>query len=60
MKTYYVPFIATASHTVEVQADSAEEAIEKAMQEADHPFFPGGMSGDLGDWEPMEDEVEFE
>lgn len=49
-KRYAIHFVTTAQYTVEVEADSPEEAIELANNQADFPFFPGGMSGDLGDW----------
>lgn len=58
MPMHYVPFITTASFTMTIEADSPEEAIDRAGMEADFPYFPGGMTGDLGDWEIQEDEVE--
>lgn len=48
---YCVHFVATASHAVEVDADSREEADELASDRANFPYFSAGMSGDIGDWE---------
>lgn len=50
MTSYIVYFTATASHAVPIEADSEGEAIDKAFDEA-FPYFPGGMDGDLGEWD---------
>lgn len=51
MSKFYVCFTTTASHVVEVEAESEDAAAEAAYEDLDFPYFPGGMSGDLGDWE---------
>lgn len=58
MTIYYVPFITTASFGMTVEADNIEEAIDHAYMGAEYPYFGGGMSGDLGDWEVDEDNIE--
>lgn len=52
-----VYFEAGASTSVVVEADDKESAIEKAWDAAIFPYFPGGMNGDLGDWDADYDDV---
>lgn len=49
MATYRVHLVTVASHTVEVEAEDGDAAIEVALR-SEHPYFPGGMDGDLGEW----------
>jgi len=53
MPTYRVFFAATAEIAVEVELPEGaeyDEIVETAFDEASFPYFPGGMRGDLGDW----------
>ena len=50
MPKYQVRFEATADYFIVVEADSPEEAEEVAYEEASFPYFPGGMTGDVGEW----------
>jgi hypothetical protein len=64
MTTFAVVYTATASTTVDVEADSAEEARELADAEweggpqvcAMCAGVGGGQGIDLGDWEQIEDD----
>lgn len=52
MTQYRVYFTSTAEYSIEVEADSPDEAIEVAYDQARFPFIPAGMQGDIGgDWE---------
>lgn len=59
MSKYEVTLSAHASLTVIVQADSEDEAIDLAFEQADNNFFPAGMQADLGDWEAEDGAVEL-
>lgn len=57
MAKFRVWFSETAEYSVVVEVEPDEDgeldenaAIEAAYNEADFPYFPGGMSGDLGEW----------
>jgi hypothetical protein len=50
MGKYRVTFETEASYSVEVEADNEVDAEDVAYDEADYPYFSGGMDGDLGDW----------
>lgn len=51
MAKFKVYLVTTASTVVEVEAESGEEAVEKAM-EHDLPYAPAFAGFDLGDWVP--------
>lgn len=51
MPLYGVSITATAEMYVQVEADDEGAAEEAAWQAVDLPYFPAGMSGDLGEWE---------
>lgn len=50
MTKYVVYMTATASCSIEVEADNPDEAIDLAY-EADKPYAPAFCGFDLGDWE---------
>lgn len=53
MARYRVFFTAEASYVVEVDADSPEDAEDRAYDEANFPYFSpryGEDTGDLGEW----------
>jgi hypothetical protein len=58
MPEFLVTLIATASHTVCVEAEDKDDAAEKVWDIAALPFFSAGMDGDLGDWEVEYDYIE--
>ena len=53
MSKYRVYLVAVAETVIEVEAEDGDEAVETALMEGDFPYFPGGMSGDLGDWNTL-------
>lgn len=57
MPKYIVPFVQVASHFVEVEAESKEEALELAYEEAyAQPCHQCSQEIDLhGDWEALPD-----
>lgn len=61
MSNYYVPFYTYASAGVEVEAESVEEAIEKAWDAFDGPSLCHHCSNGLdlnGDWEMDHENIE--
>ncbi|AUI01357.1 hypothetical protein H2C43_07230 [Corynebacterium glutamicum] len=51
MAQYRVSFIALAESTIEVEADSPEEALDLANAEFDYPVTLAGDPYELHDWE---------
>lgn len=50
MPKFRVIFETVASYGITVEAEDEIEAEEVAFEEADFPYFPGGMGGDIGEW----------
>ncbi|BAU96195.1 hypothetical protein N24_1933 [Corynebacterium suranareeae] len=55
MATYQVSFIALAESIIEVEADSPEEALDRANEEFDYPDVNIGNNFELHDWEARAD-----
>lgn len=58
MSQYTIPFIVTASSAVTVDADSVEEALEKAYEDFDYP--DTNITNDFeidGEWEACVDSL---
>lgn len=50
MAKYRVNFRAEAYYSIVVEADSEEDAETAAYEDADFPYFGGGMAGELDEW----------
>lgn len=56
MATHRVHFVATASTYIDVEADSREDAVDKALDHAgDLPGLIADNEFDLGEWEAQAD-----
>jgi len=53
MSRYRVYLVAVAETVIEVEAEDGDEAVDTAIAGGDFPYFPGGMSGDIGEWNTL-------